>query len=206
MKGRCRPPAAPGRRGGSAGSSLLEVVAGAAVAAIVGAAAVPPLAAQRDEIHAAGAARHMASLVRLARAESLRRGVHAAVAFQPSGQDYRFAIFADGNYDGVRTADIGAGIDRQVSSWARIGDQFPRAAFGIVPGVPDPDSGTRLTGSPVKLGGSNLLSFGPDGGATSGTLYLRGPAGQQYAVRILGATGRSRLLRFDFGAGRWESP
>jgi type II secretory pathway pseudopilin PulG len=182
----------------------VEVVAAAAVAAIVGAAAVPPLAAQRDEIHAAGAARHMAALIRLTRAESLRRGVHVALVFHLSDRDYRFAMFADGNYDGIRTADIAAGIDRQVTSWARIGDQFPRAAFGIVPGVSDPDSGTRLSGSPVKLGGSNLLSFGPDGGATSGTLYLRGPAGQQYAVRILGATGRSRLLRFDFGEGRWQ--
>jgi hypothetical protein len=47
------------------------------------------------------------------------------------------------------------------------------------------------------------LSFGPSGGATSGTLYVRGAGAQQYAVRILGATGRSRVLRFDFLARRW---
>ena len=60
-----------------------------------------------------------------------------------------------------------------------------------------------LTGSPLKLGGSSVLSFGPVGGATSGTVYLRGPGEQQYAVRLLGVTGRSRLLRFNFRERRW---
>jgi len=112
-------------------------------------------------------------------------------------------MFADGNHDGVRSADMAAGIDRQVSAWVRIGDQFPRTAFGFAAGVTDPDSGSPLSGSPLKLGGSNVLSFGPAGGATSGTVYVRGPARQQYAVRLLGATGRSRLLRFDFREEKW---
>ena len=150
-----------------------------------------------------GAARHVASLVHATRAEALKRGVHVALVFQSSSGGYRFAMFADGNYDGVRTADVAAGADRQVSAWVRIGDQFPGTAFGIIPGVADPDSGTTLSGSPLKIGGSSMLSFGPAGGATSGTVYLRGPASQQYAVRLLGATGRCRLLRFDFGERRW---
>ena len=192
-----------GSRRGEAGTSIVETLLAATVAVTVGAASVPALLGQRDSLHAAGAARHVAALVHATRAEALRRGVHVALVFQPSGLDFRFAMFADGNYDGVRSADMTAGIDRQVSAWVRIGDQFPRAAFGIVPGVPDPDSGSALAGSPLKLGGSSLLSFGPAGGATSGTVYLRGPAEQQYAVRLLGSTGRSRLLRFDFGERRW---
>ena len=190
-------------RRGEAGTSLIEALLAAAVAVVVGAMAVPALMGQRDSLHAAAAARHLAALVHATRAESLKRGVHVALVFQPSGRDFRFAAFADGNYDGVRSADIAAGVDRQVSAWVRIGDQFPRAVFGIVPGVADPDSGSALTGSPLKLGGSSVLSFGPAGGATSGTLYLRGPAEQQYAVRLLGATGRSRLLRFDFRGRQW---
>jgi len=193
----------PASRRGEAGTSLIEALLAAAVAVTLGAASVPALLGQRDSLHAAGAARHVAALVHATRAESLKRGVHVALVFLPSGQDFRFATFADGNDDGVRAADIAAGIDRQVSAWMRIGDQFPRAAFGIVPGVADPDSGSTLTGSALKLGGSSMLSFGPAGGATSGTLYVRGPADQQYAVRLLGATGRSRLLRFDFGERRW---
>jgi len=98
---------------------------------------MPPLVGHRDSLHAAAAARHMAALVNAARAESLKRGVHVALVFQPSAPDFRFAMFADGNHDGVRSADMAAGIDRQVSAWVHIGDQFPRAAFGIAPGVTD---------------------------------------------------------------------
>lgn len=193
----------PASRRGEAGTSLIEALLAAAVAVTLGAASVPALLGQRDSLHAAGAARHVAALVHATRAESLKRGVHVALVFQWFGRDFRIAMFADGNYDGIRSADMAAGIDRQVSAWVLIGDQFPRAAFGIVPGVSDPDSASMLTGSPLKLGGSSVLSFGPAGGATSGTVYLRGPGEQQYAVRLLGATGRSRLLRFNFRERRW---
>jgi type II secretory pathway pseudopilin PulG len=206
VKGAARLPAAwrrIDRRRGEAGTSLVEALMAAVLAITLGALSVPALTAQRDSIRAAGAARHVATLLHTARAEALKRGVHVALVFQASRDGLRFAMFADGNYDGVRSADMAAGVDRQVSAWVRIGDQFPGAAFGIVPGAADPDSGSSLTGSPLKLGGSNVLSFGPAGGATSGTVYLRGPANQQYAVRLLGATGRSRLLRFDFGEKRW---
>ena len=206
MKGPRRLPAATRRndgRRGEAGTSLGEVLVVVATALIVAAISVPALTAQRGNLHAAGAARHVAALLRTTRAEALKRGVHVALVFRSSSEGFRFAIFADGNFDGVRSADMAAGSDRQVSAWVRIDDQFSGATFGIVPGVTDPDSGALLSGSPLKLGGSSMLSFGPDGGATSGTVYLRGPANQQYAVRTLGATGRSRLLRFEFEGRRW---
>ena len=40
---------------------------------------------QRDSLHAAAAATHMAALVHATRAESLKRGVHVALVFQSSG-------------------------------------------------------------------------------------------------------------------------
>ena len=192
-----------GGRRGEAGTSLLDALLAIAVAVILGAWSMPAFVGQRDSLHAAGAARHVAALVHAARVESLKRGVHVALVFDPSSPNSRFAMFADGNHDGVRSADTAAGIDRQVSAWVRIGDQFPRTAFGFAAGVTDPDSGSPLSGSPLKLGGSNVLSFGPDGGSTSGTIYLRGPAAQQFAIRLLGSTGRCRLLRYDFRARRW---
>jgi type II secretory pathway pseudopilin PulG len=185
------------------GTSLVEILAAAAVAVILAAVSVPAIGSQRGALQAAAAARHMSGLVHAARAEALARGVHVALVFQPSPPDFRFALFADGNYNGVRNADMADGSDRQVSTWVRLGDQFSGTRFGIVPGVTDPDSGTTLTGSPLKIGGSGVLSFAPAGSATSGTLYVRGPAGQQYAIRILGATGRCRVLRYHVGERRW---
>jgi hypothetical protein len=44
----------------------------------------------------------------------------------------------------------------------------------------------------------------PDGTATSGTLYVQGSRAQ-YAVRVLGATGRTRVLKYERGSGAWVS-
>ena len=55
----------------------------------------------------------------------------------------------------------------------------------------------------VRLGVSRLLSMNADGTSSSGTLYLHGRERTQYAVRVLGVTGRVRVLKFDFVKGRW---
>jgi hypothetical protein len=44
----------------------------------------------------------------------------------------------------------------------------------------------------------------PDGSASSGTLYLGGKGGQ-YAVRVLGVTGRTRVLYFHPGDHTWSA-
>jgi hypothetical protein len=47
-------------------------------------------------------------------------------------------------------------------------------------------------------------AISPDGSCTGGTLYIRGVR-SQYAVRILGATGRARLFRYDWGSRTWTT-
>ena len=54
----------------------------------------------------------------------------------------------------------------------------------------------------IRIGSSRILTPGPDGTARSGTLYLHGRRGH-FAVRVLGATGHTRVLRFDTGTERW---
>ena len=60
-------------------------------------------------------------------------------------------------------------------------------------------------GDPVRIGSSSLMSFTPLGTATPGTIYLRGRDGSQYAVRVLGATGRTRVLRDAPGTREWTA-
>ena len=66
---------------------------------------------------------------------------------------------------------------------------------------------TRMSGpqaDPVRFGRGDILTFSPLGTASSGTLYLRASrSGEQYAVRVLGVTGRVRVLRFESAAGTW---
>jgi len=193
-------------RAGEAGQFLLELVIAASIACVLGGAAAPHLAAQRDAATAAAAARHVGALMHDLRARSLRHGTTTALVFRTDGLSIAFAAFVDGNRNGVLSADIVRGADRQVTPWGSLGDDFPRASFGIIPGATDPDSGAPLVGTPLKIGGSGILSFGPDGTSTSGTLYIRGPGAQQFALRALGATGRTRVLRFDPVPGTWTSP
>ena len=201
----------PGGRGrhrvhaGEAGYSFIEALVAAALVMTLGGTAAPLLIGQRDAVNAVAAARHLGALAYRTRAESLARGSYTGLVFQVLATGIRFGEFVDGNRNGVRAADIANGVDRQVTPWASLGDDFPRAAIGFAPGVTDPESGAMLTGSPLRLGGSSILSFGPDGTATSGTVYVRGPAEQQFAVRVLGATGRSRVLRFNFRSKTWAA-
>jgi hypothetical protein len=56
----------------------------------------------------------------------------------------------------------------------------------------------------LRIGASQFVSFGPGGTGTSGTLYLSTREGRQLAVRLLGATGRIRVLAFQPATGHWE--
>ena len=72
-------------------------------------------------------------------------------------------------------------------------DLFP----GVVIGTPQ-DGDTAAV-----LGDTEILSFTPAGTATSATIHVLGRDGSQFAIRILGVTGRIRLQRLDATSGRW---
>jgi hypothetical protein len=205
QRGLDAPPSTP-RRADEGGVTITELVVAVGVAAVLASTAIATVGGSREAISAAGAARYLAGRIQQVRAMSLTRGVHVALVFRTVGSDYCYATVVDGNRNGVRTAEISGGTDRQVEPCERLSDHFEGVTFGIGTGVTDPDSATLLSGSPLRLGGSTVLSYGPDGASTSGTVYLRSRSGLQYAVRILGTTGRSRVLRFDVHSLRWESP
>jgi type II secretory pathway pseudopilin PulG len=200
------PEGAARRRPPDCGATLAELLIVLAAVLAVGAIAAPTVGVQRDEIAARGAARHLATLLQFSRMDAIRRGAHVAYRFDGVGPGIRYAMFADGDGDGVRSADIGRGVDAQVSTWETLSDHFSGVTFAIAPGVTDIDDGRAIAGDPVRAGGAELLSFSPTGTATSATLYLSGRTGQQYAVRVLGATGRIRTLRFVRGRNQWTSP
>jgi hypothetical protein len=49
-----------------------------------------------------------------------------------------------------------------------------------------------------------MAVFTPHGTATPGTLYIRGRGTSQFAVRIFGETGKTRVFRFDAGSHTWK--
>jgi hypothetical protein len=77
--------------------------------------------------------------------------------------------------------------------------------FGALPGLPPVDPGGTAPGSdPIRLGSGNIASFSSLGTSSSGTVYLRGRRDAQYAVRIFGETGKTRMLKFDPRTRQWR--
>jgi prepilin-type N-terminal cleavage/methylation domain-containing protein len=185
------------------GYSLLEVLLAIAVVAIVSATALPLTFAGIDRTRAAGAARYVAGRLATARFEAVRRSAHVAIRFVEQGDSYWLQTFVDGNRNGVLASDIGSGTDRPLTPPERLDNQFTGVTFGILPGVTGISSGAFDTSDPIQIGGSTLLSFSPLGSCTSGTLFIRGTRGHQFAVRVLGATGRTRMLEYHFGSATW---
>jgi prepilin-type N-terminal cleavage/methylation domain-containing protein len=183
------------RRGGATerGYSLIELLFVSALLAVIAAATVPQSLVMIDRSRAFAAARYLSARMSQARIGAVGRTATVALRFDQEPAGTTFRVFVDGNGNGVRTRDIGAGVDRQIEDPVLLGDMFPGVTIGLSPALGD---------EAVQLGG-DLLSFTPSGTATSGSIYIRGRDGSQFVVRVLGATGRSRVLRYDPARFEW---
>ena len=132
--------------------------------------------------------------------DPVKRSTAVALRFEPFEPDYIYTAYVDGNGNGIRTIDIERGVDWRLTASERLGDNFPGVRFGLADGVPDLDGVANPEG--VRIGSARILTMSANGTATSGTLYVKGK-GRQFAVRVLGATGRTRVLRYDTGVQRW---
>ena len=157
--------------------------------------AIPQLLATVDRSRGLAAARYLASRMALARAQAVSRSATVALWFEGEGRAVSFGIIQDGNRNGVRAHDIQLQIDRLIEAPVVLSDLFPGVDIGLAPQTPVTDA--------LQLGGTSILSFTPSGTATSGSVYVRGRDGTQWAVRVLGATGRSRVLRYVPTTREW---
>ena len=180
--------------GTSQGYTFIEVLFAGALIAVLSAIAIPPSLATVDHARATAAAQYLASQITMARSHAVMRSTNVALRFDEDHAGITFRMFVDGNRNGVRARDIAARVDRPLDTPARLSDLFPGIAIAV--------SG-EAGSDPLRIGSSNLLSFAPLGTATSGSVYVRGRRGSQFAIRILGATGRVRVQRYDPHTGAW---
>ena len=188
-----------------AGFTLIEASVVLLLLGVSAALALPSMRTGLDGLRGAAAARHLAALAQSTRVRAVTQSVHVGLRFEREGAGYRYALYADGNGNGLRARDVRNGVDARLTDFERIGDRFPGVAIGIAGRVPDVSGrGTLPAGSdPIRFGSSDGLTFSPLGTATSGTLYLHHGSGRQFAVRVLGATGRVRILEFHGGTASW---
>lgn len=188
------------------GYSLLEMLMVVTVIVIIAGAAIPLGYGEVDRARAAAAARYVAGRMMTARFEAVRRSAFVAIRFAENADGYSLRTYVDGNGDGVLSRDIAGNLDRPLTNDERLDDHFPGVVFGIHPNVTSLDPGQALDQSdPVQIGSSTLLSFSPDGSSTSGTVFIRGRQTNQFAVRLLGITGRTRVLEFSFADSTWQT-
>ena len=160
-----------------------------------------------DRSRTSGAAYYISGRIALARMEAIKRSTFMAIQFVKKSDGYWFRTYLDGNRNGVLSRDIDRGIDRPITTELRLDQQFPNVTFGIHPDVTGFVPGEAFNRSdPIQIGNSTLMSFNPNGSSTAGTLYIRGQRANQFAVRVLGTTARSRIFHFDFQGGQWRTP
>ena len=187
------------------GYSLLELLFVIAASITSAGVAIPPLLTTLDHYRTVGAARYVAARIHRVRMEAIGRSTHVALQFVQTPSGYAYVVHADGNGDGVRSQDINDGIDPPLSMVERLTDNFAGVNFDVLPDLPPVDPGGQPPGTdPIKLGTSNLLSYSATGTSSSGSLYILGRRNVQYVVRVLGDTGRARVLRFDARSRQWK--
>jgi prepilin-type N-terminal cleavage/methylation domain-containing protein len=185
------------------GFTLVEALVALAIVLVMAATAFPVFRAMFADAHVLGAGRQFKSQFRLACSTAVRSGVYTAIRFERRDDGtVWYAVYQDGDRDGVRSADIAGGRDTLLSGPFPLTGGAPGVSVAINPGIPalPPETGL-LSGDPVRFGSSDILSFSPFGTATPGTFYLAGDASQA-AVRVTGGSARVRLMVWR--GGRWR--
>ncbi len=185
------------------GFTLVETLVVLAIVLMMAATAAPAFRALFADAHVLGAGRQFKSQFRLACSAAVRSGVYTAIRFERRDDGtVWYAVYRDGDHDGVRSADIADGRDALLSGPFPLSGGAPGVSVAINPGIPalPPETGL-LSGDPVRVGVSDILSFSPYGTATPGTFYLAGDASQA-AVRVTGGSARVRLMVWR--GGKWR--
>ena len=191
------------RRGEPAGWSLVELVMVIGVSLVVGALALAAFAPLGAGARAIGAARYLAALLQRGPGSKGRTAASAACASTTTDRELVSCASPMATPTACAAPRSPAGIDPVRGPRVRLADAFAGVRFAIVADVPAIDGGPAILAAgadPVRLG-SSILAFAPTGSATSGTLYLAS-ADRQFAVRILGATGRVRTFEFPIARPR----
>jgi hypothetical protein len=141
-----------------------------------------------------------------ARTYAVSRGRNVGLKFRRNGSRWEWALYGDGNGNGVRTAEIASGVDRSLGvyyPWSR-GDVLP--GIMTVTRVPDPGSRGYLDriDDPIRFNNSDICSFSPIGESTPGSVYLWDAHDRMAVVRVYGQSAKIRTLYYRRGERGWN--
>ncbi len=189
------------------GFTVLELLIVFAIVAMFVSITLPAFGNIKRRFALRSAARQTAGILRYVRSRAISRGSSSAVRFEFREGKWVYAIYDDGDHDGVSTEDITTGTDRRVLGDREVLDGIDSVAIRLPAArLRDPDTRRLLPAgtSPVHFNRSRLCSFGPMGGGTAGSVYLTAADENTAVVRVYGPTGKVRSLLYDRGTGRWH--
>jgi prepilin-type N-terminal cleavage/methylation domain-containing protein len=188
------------------GITLIETVVALTIVGVVAMCAVPSFAAYRRQSSVLAAAHEMRTLLREIRSRAIAHGGYSGVKFVKTAGNWTYTLYDDGNANGIYNADITKGIDKRYFGPAVVMPSFRTATISLLPKtIRDPDGAKLAPGdNALQFGNSTICSFSDQGGGTPGTIYISDGISNLYCVRVFGATGRLRILRYDSGKAKWE--
>lgn len=189
------------RRESAAGLSLVEALFALSLTMTAAGVAVPALLEIDRGVKLRGAASFALGYLQRARLEALSRSATVGIRFRPVGDDWFLGTYLDANGNGVRSADVAAGVDPALDEEQAFSARASSVRVARLANVPDVNGDAG--GAAVRFGASRIASFARDGSASSGSLYLT-DGRTQLAVTVTAATGRVRLRQWDAGRAAWR--
>jgi len=188
------------------GTTLIELLVVIVIIGILALCAVPAFANYRRQSSVMAAANEMRGMLRAVRSRAIAQGRNAGVKFVKSGNDWTYTLYDDGNGNGIANADITKKIDKRYFGPALVMPSFRTASISLLPKtIKDPDGDKLLpTDNALQFGNSTICSFSDLGSGTAGTIYISDGISNLYCVRVYGASGKVRMLRYDSGKQKWE--
>ena len=195
----------PRLRRRAAGFTVHDVLVGIILAIFVLLLTAPSVLELRQSVAVRSAAHETTVAFFLARAYAISKNRNVGLKFRRNGDRYEWALYADRNGNGVRTAEIVSGVDRYLGisiPWSR-NDVLPSIMTGIR--VPDPAGSGYLDriDDPIRFNSSDICSFTPAGESTPGSVYLWDAHDRMAAVRVYGRTAKIRTLFYRRGERGW---
>jgi type II secretory pathway pseudopilin PulG len=192
----------------SGGYTLTEMLVMVLILAVTVTIALPTMGEIRRKVAIRTSTRRVADFLNLCRARAIFRNRRtAAVMRQIGASTWQLSIVEDGNNNGVLSRDMKN--NRDVTTDAVIELECGPVRIGFLEGadIPDPSGRGRLKGGPkdpVRGGSSDIITFSPQGTARTCSIYFTDQHSSMRVIRVVGTTGRIRVLEWHQGQERWK--